>query len=271
MKHANTIKLSSLLVIFALFLSACGDDPASSNDEEPPEFPEFENIEADLSYFEENSQIIGQENYGNFTEAYYSALGLSSITASGVFYTSFFNSANQNEAEFNDGEWRWEYSYSFEGESVSIVLTSRDLGDNVVWEMNWSFDDGQGNAVEDYTMIEGSIAKDGSSGSWTFNSLDPETNNETPFMETTWERSGDDSFESTTEYFGDGDDVVTYTYVQDGDLFDVTYSGSNIDANVYVHWNTSLQNGYYQQGNDDNNRNCWNADFTDINCSDVGY
>lgn len=212
MKYINTLKLTSFVIIFGLFLTACGDDPASSVDEDPPEFPEFENIEADLSYFEDNNQSINQENTGHFTEAYFLATGLSSVTASGIFYTSFFNSANQSEAEFNDGEWRWEYTYSYEQESVAIVLISRDVGDNILWEMTWSYDDGQGNSFEDYTMIEGSAAKDGSSGSWTFNDLNPDTNQEEPFMETNWVRSADDNFESTTEFFGNDSGVETYTY-----------------------------------------------------------
>ncbi|MDR9418456.1 hypothetical protein [Gracilimonas sp.] len=183
----KTAKLLSLLIVLSLLLNACGgDDPASTDDGDPPQFPEFENIEADLSYFENNSQSLNQENTANFSEAYFYATGLSAVTASGLFYTSFFSSANQSEAEFNDGEWRWEYSYSYEGESVSIVLTSREVGDNILWEMTWSFDDGQGNSFEDYTMIEGSTAKDGSSGSWTFNSLNPDSNQEEPFMETNW-------------------------------------------------------------------------------------
>lgn len=267
MKYTNTIKLSSLLIIFALFLTACGDDPASSVDEDPPEFPEFENIDADISYFEQNSQSTNQENTGNFTDAYNYALGLSSVTTSGVFYTSFFNSANQGEAEFNDGEWRWEYSYSFEGESVSIVLTSREVGDNIAWEMTWSYDDGQGNSFEDYTMIEGLAAKDGSSGSWTFNSLNPDSNQEEPFMETTWERSGEDNFESTTEFYGQGSGIDIYTFTQNGDDFDIVYSGSNSEDNIYVHWNTSTQTGYYQIGTDTANRYCWNESFTNVECS----
>jgi hypothetical protein len=271
MKYSNTIKLSSFLLIFVLFLTACGDDPASSVNEDPPEFPEFENIDADLSYFEQNSESTNQENTSNFTEAYFYATGLSTVTASGLFYTAFFNSANQSEAEFNDGIWRWEYSYSYEGETASIVLTSQEIGDNIVWEMNWSYDDGQGNSFEDYTMIEGSVAKDGSSGSWRFNSLNPDNNQEEPFMETTWERSGDENFESTTEFFGEGAGVQTYTYTQNGNVFDVTYNDTGSDNNIYVHWNTSLQTGYYQEGTGTAERYCWNDSFTNVDCSTVGY
>lgn len=271
MKYTNTIKLSSLLIVFALFLTACGDDPASSVDEDPPEFPEFENINADVSYFENNSQAAGQESNGNFTEAYSYAVGLSAISSFGTFYSSFFNSASQSEAEFVDGEWRWEYSYSYEGESVSIVLTSRDAGDNIVWEMTWSYDDGQGNSFEDYTMIQGSVSKDGSSGTWTFNSLNPDTNEEETFMVTTWERSGEDNFESTTEFYGDGSGIETYTFTQDGDVFDIVFSGSDSNNDVYVHWNTTAQTGYYQVGTDTGNRYCWNDAFTNIECTDVGY
>lgn len=271
MRYTNTIKLSSLLVVFALIFTACGDDPASSNNEDPPAFPEFESIENDLSYFEQNSQAANQENTTNFTEAYYYATSLSSVTASGMIYTSFFNSANQGEAEFNNGEWRWEYNYSAEGESISILLISREVGDNIEWEMIWSYDDGQGNSFEDYTMIEGMIAKDGTSGSWTFNDLDPDSNQEVPFMETTWERTGPDNYESTTEFYGYEGGIETYTYTQNGDVFDVVYSSSDSQNNVYVHWNTSAQTGYYQQGTDTANRYCWNETFTDIECATVGY
>lgn len=271
MKYTNTIKLSSFILMFALLITACGDDPASSVDEDPPEFPEFENIDADLSYFEQNSQATGQENNTNFTEAYFYATGLSAVTSSGLFYTAFFSSANQGEADFNNGTWRWEYSYSYEGETASIVLTSQEVGDNIVWEMNWSYNDGQGTSFENYTMVEGSIAQDGSSGTWTFNSLDPESNQEEPFMETTWERTGEDNFESTTEYFGDGTGVQTYTYTQNGNIFDVTFSDTDSQNNIYVHWNTALQTGYYQEGTETANRYCWNDSFTDVDCSTVGY
>lgn len=268
MKFSNTIKLFSCLLFFSLLTISCGDDPASAN-EDPPALPSFEDVTADVSFFEQNSSEANSES--NFSVAYDHATGLSSVSFISGIYLGFFNPADQSEADFNNGEWIWEYSYNDGNESVMITLIAQEVGSNMVWEMNWSYDDGAGNSFEDYTMVEGTVALDGSSGSWTFNDMDPETNTETPYLVTTWERSGETNYESTTEIYNESGGVDTYTFTQNGEVFDVSYTSSDQQTNIYVHWETDVQTGYYQIGNDQGSRYCWDATFQDITCSDVGY
>lgn len=209
-----TIRLFSAILLMSLFFwTSCGsDDPVSGMEGNPPALPQFQEIEPDLSYFMNNNPKIQATD--NFYEGKSYALGLAMFGQFSQIYGSFFSSASANGAKFNDGVWTWTYSYEFEGQSVSIELTARELVDSIQWEMNWSFNDGQGNSFENYTMVEGNTAKDGSSGNWTFNSLNPDTNTEEPFMVSEWVRSGDDQYELITTIYDDGvqgEEFYTFT------------------------------------------------------------
>ncbi|WP_103664793.1 hypothetical protein [Gracilimonas amylolytica] len=261
-----TIRLFTVTLLLSLFVwTSCGsDDPVSGMDEDPPAIPTFEDAEPDLSYFMDNNPKLQTTN--NFYDGKSYALGLMTFSQFGQIYSSFFSSADTEEAEFDNGVWTWTYSYAYEGESISIVLTAQELTDSIRWEMNWSYDDGQGNSFEDYTMIEGTMANDGSYGDWTFNSLNPDTNTEEPLMTSEWTRSGDDQFELETRLYGDSgqEGEEFYTFVQDGTSFDMTYTYGT--ENIYIHWDTSTETGYYQIGNDSGNRYCWDSQFQDVSC-----
>ncbi|MDZ7807025.1 MAG: hypothetical protein U5K71_07905 [Gracilimonas sp.] len=260
-----TIRLFSIILLMSLFVwtSCGGDDPVSGVDQDPPSLPQFEQIEPDLSYFMENNPKI--QTTDNFYEGKSYVMGLLMFGQFSQVYSSFFSSASSESAEFNDGVWTWTYSYSFEGQSVSIELTAQELVDVIIWEMNWSFDDGQGNSFENYTMVEGTTAKDGLSGSWTFNSLNPDNSTEEPFMISEWERSGDDQYELITSFYDEGvQGEEFYTFTQNGTSFDVTYVYGS--ETIIVHWDSSTQTGYYQIGDDPNNRYCWDSQFQDVSC-----
>jgi hypothetical protein len=261
----NTFKLFSAILLMSLFVwTSCGsDDPVSGIDEDPPTLPQFEEIEPDLSYFMENNPKI--QTTDNFYEGKSYALGLAMFGQFSQIYSSFFSSASTEGAEFDNGVWTWTYSYAYEGQSVSIVLRAQELVDAVSWQMDWSFDDGQGNSFENYTMVEGTTAKDGSSGNWTFNSLNPDTNTEEPFMESEWVRNGDDQYELTTSFLDNGAlGEEFYTFTQNGTSFDITYVYGS--ESILVHWDSSTETGYYQIGDDLNNRYCWDSQFQDVSC-----
>jgi hypothetical protein len=258
-------RLFTAILIMTMFVwASCGsDDPVSGMEGDPPSLPQFEEIEPDLSYFTENNPKVQTTN--NFYNGKSYAMGLVMFGQFSQIYGSFFSSASTEGAEFNDGVWSWSYSYAFEGQSISIVLTAEELTDVIRWEMNWSFDDGQGNSFENYTMVAGTTAKDGNSGNWTFNSLDPDTNTEEPFMVSEWERNGEDQYELTTSFYdngGQGEEF--YTFTQNGTSFDITYVYG--EESILVHWDTATETGYYQIGDDPNNRFCWDSQFQDVSC-----
>ena len=267
MRNSKVTKLFSLILLFSFTVISCGDDPASSNSE-PPVLPEFENLEPDLSYFESNPP---ENSNSNYSEAYYYGLSLGSIAFTSQIYLGFFSLAESEQADFNSGEWVWSYDYSYEGESVSIRLTAEENGNFIDWKMYWSYDDGQGNAVTDYLMVEGSIASDGSAGSWTFNTLNPDTNEEEPVLTSEWTSSGEGNLELETDYYDSGSIVTTYTYTQEDNQFTVFYSDTNEENDVTVFWDDKALTGYYQLGSDSSTRSCWDNSYQDVTCSSIGY
>lgn len=263
MKSIKTLKLCIAVLIIAMVGVSCGDDPASSNNGEPPEIPEMENIQPDISYFEDNNPQKSVANTENFYEARNFAISLSYLSLSTQFYTSFFTGASQEEANFQDGAWVWDYSYSYEGVSFSMVLTAQESGDFINWDMTYSYNDGQ-NGVEDYTIIEGRTAKDGTEGTWTFNSMD-ETNQEVPAMISEWSSESETEVSISSEFYTDGEVSETYTYERNGNEFSLSLTGFDTENDILVIWNTDTMTGYYQLGNDD--PFCWDENFQNVSCS----
>ena len=271
MGYMKTSKILSFLIVTALLVSSCGgDDPASSDDPDPPSLPEFSNIEADISYFEQNAPSKAANN--NFNNAKNYALGLSGVSTLSQSYLAFLSSANNTEAEYNNGQWTWEYSYGYQGQSATVKLVAQETSGMMNWGMFLSVDDGAGNSFEDYKIFEGSVATDGSSGTWTFNSLNSDGTTEVPVLETTWEKFSDTNVEINTDIYENGtDQVLNYTYVRDGSVYDMTYTSNDTNNSIYIHWETDARTGYYQIGDDASNRLCWDDGLADVDCSSLGY
>ncbi|SMO89285.1 hypothetical protein [Gracilimonas mengyeensis] len=257
-------KLFILLLTFSLVSVSCGDDPSSSGpDGEPPEFPSFTSIEPDIAYFEDNNpQKAAKVTVENFNEAKYYALSMSTITMLGNMYSGYFSATNESEAEYEDGAWVWDYNYSAQGQSISIKLTAEETSSEILWTMDWSFDDGQGNVVEDYTMIEGAVSKEGDSGQWTFNELNEDTSQETPILTTNWTKEDESAVTIVSEIYAEGTVSSTYNYSQNGSEFTISMTDSSGD-DILVFWEEGA-GGYYQVGAEQ--RLCWDADFQDVEC-----
>lgn len=260
-----TGKLFGALFVLLFILTSCGDDPTSVT-EDPPKIPKLQNVQTDLTYFQENPP---QNENSNYSQAYSIGIGIGSLASISQFYMSPFSLAEQEEPDFVDGRWEWNYDYTFEGQSVSITLIAEEVDNFIEWEMLWSGDDGQGNSFEDYRLVEGRTAVDGTSGSWTFNALNPDTNEEEPALRTEWIISGENNLQSETSYFDEEGTITAWTYNQVENEFTVEFSDPNEENNVIVFWDTDAETGYYQYGNQD--KLCWDSNFQDLNCSDVGY
>lgn len=261
MKIHKLLKKGALLAVLSLLLFSCSDNPSSSDDE-APEFPSFEAIQPDLSYFQNNNPQKTQQTSNNFNNGKTIALSLGSFTSFSQIYAGLFQSASQSGAELEDGRWVWDYGYSYQNESVSVVLTARESGNDILWDMTWSFQ-GTEESIDDYTVVEGRTAKDGSNGSWTFNSLDPNSSEEVPVLVTTWEKQSDSEVTIEMTYYDGNTASGSFIYTQDSDEHLITASdGSDGETNVY--WNTDSMEGYYES---DGERNCWDSNFQDTTCS----
>lgn len=257
MRIQQYLTLFVLIAGLSLTAISCSDDPSSTPDEEPPEMPTFENIQPELSYFEAN---ISTDSPAYIASVY--ASSFSAISQMGMGYTTFFAEANREEADFEGGTWVWEYSYNWEGESVQIVLESEERANETYWSMTWDYD-GSDSSFEDYTMVEGTVAHDGLSGSWRFNTLDEQTGEHWPLLETTWNWQSETRGEIKTEFYEEGDLQATYTFVQDGPEHTLTMVSESEDNDIVIYWNEDTGNGYFQEGEE---QKCWDETFEEVEC-----
>lgn len=256
------VRRTALILILSLFAFSCSDDsnPSNPDDGEAPDLPSLTAIQPDLSFFLNNSPQKANQTVTNFNAAKSFALSFSTIMSFGQVYTEFFQAASQSEAELENGAWVWDYDYGYQGESASVVLTSRESGNSVLWDMTISYSGPQG-SYDDYKMVEGQTSKDGNSGSWTFNSLSTDGSEEVPAMASNWEKTSDTEVMIETSYYSsEGALQGTFTYTRDASDFMINATG---DSENDVHWNTDTQEGYYET---EGERMCWDSDLQDTPC-----
>ena len=242
------------LIAFAtaiLFLTACGGDSGTDAiEEDAPSLPNLEYSQPDISYFQ-NAKLKTKVNSPNYNLAQSIVIGLSGISSTGQVYSAFLESAPSNESSFNDGVWEWSYNYSYGGLSSSMRLTAEESGSQILWALYWSFDDGAGNAIEEYMVMEGTTSNEGLEGEWFFNSLDPDTNTPFTIFKSSWMVSGETEKEILLELFEEGnpDGTITVDYDQNGNDFLMNANfPDDTESNYEIFWNPEAGFGYIQQG-----------------------
>lgn len=260
-------------IVLIVGVVACGDNSSTGPDpSEAPSFPEVQSDEAqpDFSFFETNQPKIADlaTKVAGDTANYYQARnwvlfqsGLTFAFASG--YSGLLTENSREDAEYRDGKWVWEYSEQYENESFSITVTAEETSGGHNWELLMSYDDGE-TSVEDYLVMEGTVSQDGSEGSWTFNLLNPDSNNEQIAYKYEWTITSDTEKSMTASWYDDsGNATLTASYDANVPEHTMRYTYPN-DPTVTVYWNTSTKTGYYEQGSD---KRCWDENFKDITCS----
>jgi len=248
----------------------CGSTGPDHGD--PPSLPKLQNIQAkpDFSYFQNNQPKLAGNTISADTTNYYAArnsvLTYTSFFSSMSFYSGFFSEANQQDASYNDGVWEWKYSYSYESQSVEIRLTAKQVSDGYQWTMYWSSNTSSGMNFNDYKVLQGTISKDGSQGSWTFYSLS-ESNEPIPALKSTWTVTSDTQKTMTMKiYDGSGNLSFTMNFKQDGaDNTLASQSSGSGGGSFTIYWNTDTQTGYVIQ--QDSPKQCWNSSFVNTPCS----
>ena len=259
-----------LFISLLLLLIGCGSDDTTGPDVgKAPELPTVLNSQAqpDVSFFQENqpqnSAITASEttNYSTAQALATSGIGLFGV---GQIYSGFVTPAQQADPDFQDGRWAWEYSYTFEGQTAELRLTAEEVTGGFDWEMFISFDDGQGTAIEDYKVLEGTTNESGSEGTWIFNALDIESNQETKAFTSSWTVTDDSQKNSAFEAFDENGSVVaTGLYNQDTPEYTLSLTFSDSD-DLSIFWNTETNEGYIQEGT---LTQCWDEQFQNVDCS----
>jgi len=266
------IRLTATLVVLTVALSACGDSGTNTSEDTPPELPNLEYSQPDVSYFENNS-VKAKSASSNYLAAQSIVLGFNALNSIGQLYSGFISSAPSADASFNDGVWEWTYSYSYAGLSSEMRLTAEESGGSTSWALFWSLDDGQGNSVENYNLMNGTVENDGLSGDWTWNSLDPESNTPIPVLTSSWMTDGESEHTVDIEVFGEDSDTVetVINFDQTGNDFMMFADYANTSSDIDIFWNPETGLGYLQEGTDE--RLCWDsssATIEDVDCSEAG-
>lgn len=250
-----------IVTIIVIGFIGCGEDNGVGPEgEEPPTIPEVQNAQPDLSYFNGATAPSGDTAFVQAQGQIGSARLLLSM---GQVYSGYLQTAQSENANYEDGTWRWNYSDSYNGMSMNIEVTAQKKDNATDWAMFWTFDDGAGNSVENYRIIEGQVRNDGSEGEWTFNTL-TENNEETPAYTSNWSIISETQQTITLDVYEQGSSVATILYEKNDPEFTMTYDFQGEQENIVLFWNTTSGRGYMSQGGE---RQCWGENFQDVPCS----
>jgi hypothetical protein len=260
-----------LILTLAAGLTACSDSGSSAveEDQEPALVELTANARPDISFFEENNPSsttqkgAANADVNNYNAAKAAATGGTAILS----YTSFFNLAAGIDADFEDDQWVWEYSGSQDGRSGSIRTTARPQDTGFSWETFISYQDEEGNSIDNVKVMDGSTRNSGNQGNWSFyNAFTEDADNSSPILSSSWTVVNETERSTELEIFDEeGTSVGTVNYEQDGaeNTMTLDFGGDNDTAEVF--WNTDTNEGYVKQGDDE--ATCWGNDFQDVSCT----
>lgn len=265
-------KITKYLLFLGLFIGFVGCGSSTGPDHgDPPSLPQLQSQQAkpDLSYFEQNQPKRGGAQDAETTNYYIArtaALSFSGMFSEGNLYTGFLSPASQQDATYNDGVWEWKYSYNFEGQSIEIRLTAESITGGYQWAMYWSYNGGSGMSFDNYKVLEGTTSSDGSEGTWTFNALDPTTNDSRPALKNEWTVTSETQKTMTIKVYDDAGNLsLTIDFKLDGTSNTLTFNSLDTsNGSTTVFWDTDTQTGYVIQ---DGTKSCWDSNFANTPCS----
>lgn len=254
-----------ILLLLFMGTMGCGNDNATGPEVgDPPALPDLEVIEPDVSYFQNNNLKQKTNANDNYFAAQQVVIGGAYSLALSSMHGGYMSQAETTDAEYDDGVWIWSYSSSFEGLTAEFRITAEELSNGAVqWAMYWSFDNGE-ESVDNYKMFEGTVSADGSSGNWTFNTLQTETNQELPLVTSDWTVSSDTEKQLSTKLYTDGQVDSQIVYEEDQPEFKMTISGQNQDDTTVISWNTDTNIGSITE---EGTTRCWDDNFEDVPCN----
>lgn len=264
-------RLAFYILIGAFIVTACSDDPASLNSEEPPAIPPVESMTVDVSTFDayqQNKDALGKQSNTNFTQAAIRAFVIKSVVELNLAIPkALLAAASESDAEFNDdGEWVWSYTKNAGNETYEVRLVASQENEN---EINWQFFVTNSSLdINDKLFFSGTTNADGSQGTWTYYSL--ASSSEEPVSVTDWtiteEGNVDLRLEVTSDRFNNQGDYIEYSF--DGMIKNIVYYNADEDEITELQWNVETNAGYIIAPNYNNGEKaCWDENFENTSCS----
>ena len=266
----DRLKVSAItaLLLAAVFIASCSDDPASA-DEEPPQMPPPQSMEMDFSAF--NTQKVVQQkakSAENFSRAAITALILKGVVDVNLAIPRvLLAAANNADANLNaDGEWEWSFSKTARDTSFEVsLLASRTDQDSVNWELyvtNPSLD------LNNQLLFDGTTSADGTEGSWSYYNWKNSANQQ-QVSQVDWIVAAEDEvqlrLEVTSDRNGHQGDYIDYTY-QDS-LKTAIYYDNSENEQTEIQFNVDTKAGYIISPDFNNgNKACWDENLQDVAC-----
>jgi len=253
----------SLLFGFILLFTACSDDTVSDTEAEEPELPETSPVEVDVSYYEDaNTEPTEEYQTFNMADAYAQSSNgvLSSYAGLGQFYMGF---GSGEDGDYSNGVWTWEYTVN----GLTVRMTAEDTGPGIEWNLFFDGTDPEtGQTWDNQRFMYGFIDHDNENGEWSFYAGNSDSE---PVLFYEWEYfSESDYLIEFTLQEGDSGETSQLTYLREGAINTIESSGFYGNSNTVLYWNTDAGTGYLDENGD---RMCWNAQFLNTSCTELGY
>ncbi|NGP77053.1 hypothetical protein G3570_10445 [Balneolaceae bacterium YR4-1] len=263
-------KFTLLIVIGAVLVTSCNDDPASLSNEQPPEIPPVESMSMDFSNFDgyqQNKEALSKEVNTNFAEAAIRAFVIKSVVDLNLAIPkALLAAASESEAEFNEeGEWVWNYTKNAGNQTYEVRLVASQQNEN---EINWQFFvTNSALNISDKLFFEGTTTAGGTQGTWTYYSL--MSSSEEAVSVTNWsvseEGNVDLRLEVVSDRYNNEGDFIEYSF--DGTVKNVVFYNANEDSTTELQWNIETNVGYIIAPNYNNGEKaCWNENFENVTC-----
>lgn len=257
-----------LLTLTAFVISGCSLIGSNgSSPDNAPSFPDLEKAEADVSYFENHNPKVNG-NTSTKTSNYYAARGV--VLAKNAYstlqkiYGKFFEKVRSGDPKFVDGIWKWVHSIDYLGITAEVSTTAERISNNrEYWAMFWTYEIGD-RGIEDYKVMDGTVAEDGSQGEWTFNKPGSDSDEEVPILGSQWTIKSDKKKVMTLSIYDDGAPYATAEYERDGSVHEMSFYYETKSGNITVGWNTDTKKGYIIENGD---KKCWDGNFENVPCN----
>lgn len=250
-------------------LEACSDNSTGVEKPPKPEIPNISEMEPKTGKFDNNypagAAYASSVTYENFNSAGELVNTANAVLSIKQLFNSFVASAKAGDPVFEDGKWVWEVSHSAQGISVNIRFAGQV--DEEAGEVNWTMNissSGQGVNFDNYKLMEGVTAIDGSTGNWKIYPFEPESSSATAIITFDWSVNGDSDQVITFNVTQSDSPDYTIKYTEDSTTRELTIKSSDGQVDVLIHWDADTGAGYIM---DSGTKKCWNQNFEDVSCS----
>lgn len=265
-------KISVLLLTGAFIVISCKNDPASLNDDEPPQIPAAESMKMDFSAFENNQNQkadVTRQSGNNFSQAVVRVFVIKTVTDINLAIPrALLEAASNAEAEFNDdGEWVWSFSKTTGSDTYEVrLVASRASEDGVGWQF---FVTNSSLNIDNKLFFSGSANAEGTEGTWIYYNL-LNSEEEEAVSKITWRVNGEEDVTLRLEVISDhtnhAGDYVEYTF--DGTVKNAVYFNADKGETTEIQWNIETNEGYIiAPGYNNGEKACWDSNFQDVACS----